>query len=70
MNRWWIYQKERFPIFAHGTLIAAFSACAVAYSSLLGAAPSPPWQAYLTAFIVCFLMFLQNRNADYFKDKE
>ena len=70
MNRWWIYQKERFPIFAHGTLIAAFSACAVAYSSLLGSAPTPSWQAYLTAFIICFLMFLQLRIADEFKDKE
>lgn len=70
MNRWWIYQKERFPIFAHGTLIAAFSACAVAYASLLESAPTPPWQAYLTAFVVCFLMFLQLRIADEFKDKE
>ena len=25
INRWWIYQKERFPIFGHGPLIAAFS---------------------------------------------
>jgi 4-hydroxybenzoate polyprenyltransferase len=70
MNRWWIYQKERFPIFAHGTLIAAFSACAVAYSSMLGNAASPTWQIYATAFVVCFLMFLQLRIADEFKDKE
>jgi 4-hydroxybenzoate polyprenyltransferase len=70
MNRWWIYQKERFPIFAHGTLIAAFSACAVAYSSMLGSAESPAWQIYVTAFVVCFLMFLQLRIADEFKDKE
>lgn len=70
MNRWWIYQKERFPIFAHGTLIAAFSACAVAYSSMLSSAPAPDWKIYLTAFLVCFLMFLQLRIADEFKDKE
>jgi 4-hydroxybenzoate polyprenyltransferase len=70
MNRWWIYQKERFPIFAHGPLIAAFSACAVAFSSMLRAAPPPSWQAYLSAFIVCFLMFLQLRIADEFKDKD
>jgi 4-hydroxybenzoate polyprenyltransferase len=70
MNRWWIYQKERFPIFAHGTLIAAFSACAVAYSSMLSSAPLPAWQIYVTAFVVCFLMFLQLRIADEFKDKE
>lgn len=70
MNRWWIYQKERFPVFAHGPLIAAFSACAVAFSSMLRGAPPPGWQSYLTAFGVCLLMFLQLRIADEFKDKE
>lgn len=70
MNRWWIYQKERFPIFAHGPLIAAFSACAVAFSSMLRGAEPPGWQHYLTAFVVCFLMFLQLRIADEFKDHE
>ncbi|MDX1680233.1 MAG: UbiA family prenyltransferase [Akkermansiaceae bacterium] len=68
MKRWWIYQKERFPIFAHGPLIAAFSACAVAFSSMLRDAEPPSWSHYLTAFVVCFLMFLQLRIADEFKD--
>ena len=70
MNRWWIYQKERFPVFAHGPLIAAFSACAVAFSSMLRGAPAPGWQSYLTAFGVCLLMFFQLRIADEFKDRE
>jgi 4-hydroxybenzoate polyprenyltransferase len=70
MNRWWIYQKERFPLLAHGPLIAAFSACAVAFSSMLRDAPPPGWQSYLTAFGVCLLMFLQLRIADEFKDAE
>lgn len=68
MSRWWIYQKERFPLFGHGPLIAAFSACAVAFSSLLRGAPPPGWQMYLTAFGVCLPMFLQLRIADEFKD--
>ncbi len=68
MNRWWIYQKERFPVFAHGPLIFAFSACAVSFSSLLRGAPAPGWQMVLTAFGVCLLMFLQLRIADEFKD--
>lgn len=68
MNRWLIYQKERFPLLAHGPLIAAFSACAVAFSSLLRKAPGPDWQMYVTAFGVCLLMFLQLRIADEFKD--
>lgn len=70
MNRWWIYQKERFPLAAHGPLIAAFSACAVSFSSLLRGAPAPDWRMFLTAFGVCLLMFLQLRIADEFKDAE
>lgn len=70
MNRWFIYQKERFPLLAHGPLIAAFSACAVSYSSLLRGAPMPALWMFLTAFIVCLLMFLQLRIADEFKDAE
>lgn len=66
--RFSIYQKERFPLLAHGPLIAAFSACAVSFSSLLRQAPVPSWQMYLTAFAVCLLMFLQLRIADEFKD--
>lgn len=68
MKRWWIYQKERFPLAAHGPLIAAFSACAVSFSSLLRGAPVPDWRMFLTAFGVCLLMFLQLRIADEFKD--
>jgi 4-hydroxybenzoate polyprenyltransferase len=68
MKRWWIYQNERFPVFAHGPLIAAFSACAVAFSALLRGAPTPTWSMFLTAFGVCLLMFLQLRIADEFKD--
>ena len=68
MNRWWIYQKERFPLLGHGPLIAAFSACAVSFSALLRGAPAPGWQMFLTAFGVCLLMFLQLRIADEFKD--
>ena len=70
MKRWWIYQKERFPLLAHGPLIAAFSACAVSFSSLVRHAPVPGWEMYLTAFVVCLLMFLQLRIADEFKDAE
>ena len=70
MKRWWIYQKERFPLLAHGLLIAAFSACGVAFSSLLRGAPTPEWPMFLTAFGVCLVMFLQLRIADEFKDAD
>ncbi len=70
MKRWLIYQKERFPLIAHGPLIAAFSACAVSFSSLLRGSPMPGIGMFVTAFVVCLLMFLQLRIADEFKDKE
>jgi 4-hydroxybenzoate polyprenyltransferase len=70
-NRWWIYQRERFPIFAHGLLIAAFSFSAVSFSMLLRGQPGlPSAQAALVAFGTAFLFFLQLRIADEFKDFE
>jgi 4-hydroxybenzoate polyprenyltransferase len=70
-NRWWIYQRERFPIFAHGPLILAFSFSAVSFSWLLRTnAGWPGWRSALVAFATCFLFFLQLRLADEFKDFE
>lgn len=69
--KWWIYQGERFPIAAHGALIAAFSFCAVSLSRMLRGEPGlPSWQAMVVAFVSCFLFFLQLRIADEFKDLE
>lgn len=71
MNRWWIYQKERFPVFAHGPLIAAFSASAVSYSALLrGGAARPAAASFVVAFFVSLGSFLLLRIADEFKDAE
>src|SRR5438874_1648179 len=68
-NRWWVYQRERFPILAHGPLIAAFSLSAVSYSACLrGGDAWPTGLAAGTAFVSCFLFFLQLRIADEFKD--
>lgn len=67
--RWWIYQKERFPLLAHGPLILMFSACAVSYSALLREG-EPRAAAFGVAFGVCLLFFLQLRIADEFKDAE
>jgi 4-hydroxybenzoate polyprenyltransferase len=70
-NRWWIYQRERFPVFAHGLLIAAFSFSAVSYSTLRRAhATLPDWRAILAAFVTSFLFFFGLRIADEFKDFE
>ncbi len=72
-NRWWIYQRERFPVFGNGLLIAAFSFSAVSFSTLLrtpaqAAVELPPLPAFAVALITAFLFFLQLRIADEFKD--
>jgi len=68
-NRWWIYQRERFPIFGHGLLILAFSTSAISYSSLLrGPAVLPSVAAATVAFLSAFISFFQLRLADEFKD--
>lgn len=72
MKRWWIYQRERFPLVAHGPLILAFSASAVSYSALLRGpeGPRPALISFVVAFIVSLGSFLLLRIADEFKDKE
>jgi hypothetical protein len=70
-NRWWIYQRMRFPLLAHGPLIAVFSFSAVSFSSLLRGRVAPPDPAtVLVAFATALLFFLQLRIADEFKDYE
>ena len=69
-SRWWIYQRERFPLVAHGILIAAFSISAVGYSSLLRADSRPTRSSMLVAFASSFLFFLQLRILDEVKDYE
>lgn len=69
LARWWIYQRERFPIVAHGILILAFSSSAVCFSSLLrGHVELPRMLVVMVAFGTAFLFFLQLRIADEFKD--
>jgi 4-hydroxybenzoate polyprenyltransferase len=79
-HRWWVYQRERFPVLAHGLLIAAFSSSAVCFSALLRgrerypnaeiffppAVPALP--SLLVAFVTAFFFFLQLRIADEHKD--
>jgi 4-hydroxybenzoate polyprenyltransferase len=70
-NRWWIYQRERFPVLAHGPLIAAFSLSAVCCSSLLrGDVRLPSGLSVAVAFATALVFFLQLRIADEFKDFE
>jgi 4-hydroxybenzoate polyprenyltransferase len=73
--RWIVYQRERFPIIAHGALIAAFSCGAVCYSAQLRAARdgtgfSVRWSSLLVAFATCLLFFFELRVSDEHKDFE
>jgi 4-hydroxybenzoate polyprenyltransferase len=73
--RWIVYQRERFPLLAHGPLIAAFSAGAVCYSAQLRARPADvPFavrgSSLIVAFVSCLLFFFELRVADEFKDAE
>jgi len=68
-SRWWTYQRERFPVFAHGLLIAIFASSAMGYTySVQDQLTAISLPALLVAFINCFLFFLLLRIADEFKD--
>lgn len=66
-NRWWIYQKERFPVFAHGLLVLVFCLSIILFSALQqGDTPDP---LHVTGAVVsALLFFFQLRVADEFKD--
>jgi 4-hydroxybenzoate polyprenyltransferase len=66
-SRLWTYQAERFPVFQHGALIAAFGASAVCLSALLRGG-APDLIAILVAVLVLFGFFFQLRIADEHKD--
>jgi hypothetical protein len=71
VNRWWIYQKERFPVLANGILIGVFSFSAVSFSALLRHGTALPSACAIAVSVVnSFLAFLQLRIADEFKDLE
>jgi 4-hydroxybenzoate polyprenyltransferase len=70
-SRWWRYQAERFPLAAHGPLIAAFTLAALGVSRLSGGREGIPELTEIGAAffsILCFFLLL--RVADEFKDFE
>jgi len=70
-ERWWIYQRERFPLVGHTPVIAAFSLAAIGYSILeRGSSTLPRARTIMVAFTCSLLFFLQLRLADEFKDFE
>ncbi|MGB0176400.1 MAG: hypothetical protein ACPF9D_04485 [Owenweeksia sp.] len=69
--RFWQYQKERFPVFAHGLLIVSFTFSAVSYSRLSrGVETFIPFRDFWPGAIVVFCLFLLMRILDEHKDRK
>ena len=70
-NRWWIYQRERFPIFAHGPLIIIFCMAVMFFSALQqDQFVLPDLVRICAAVVTTLILFFQLRVADEFKDFE
>ena len=69
-NRWWVYQQERFPIFAHGPLVIVFCLAVMLFSALQQGDDLPGTLRIAGAVISTLILFFQLRVADEFKDFE
>src|SRR5260370_35164959 len=68
-SRWYIYQRERFPLLAHVPLVLAFSLSALCFSTLLLCVQNcPAWPTITVAFLNSLFFFLQLGLAHEFKD--
>ncbi|MFQ6005368.1 MAG: UbiA family prenyltransferase [Woeseia sp.] len=68
-NRWWIYQQERFPIFAHGPLIVVFCLAVMFFSAMQQEQMVLPEFLRISGAVVsALILFFQLRVADEFKD--
>ncbi len=68
-RRWWIYQRERFPLLAHGIAILVFSFAAVEFGWQVSGKTGHPGAIELAvSFVTSFVFFALLRIADEFKD--
>ncbi|MDR1688706.1 MAG: UbiA family prenyltransferase [Clostridiales bacterium] len=74
MKKWYIYQKERFPLLQYIPMMAAFGFCAVSYSIHLDNPDAHlsdiSLPQYITAVITTLIWFMLMRIADEHKDFE
>lgn len=68
LRRFWIYQRERFPLAALGPLALVVGAGATMFSALAHRAELPGWSGVLAAAASALLVFAQMRVLDEFKD--
>jgi len=70
-KRLYIYQRERFPVVAHGLMITAFTFSAISYSRICrGLEGFISIQNFMIGIFTSFTFFLLLRIFDEFKDKE
>ncbi len=70
-KRFWIYQKERFPIVVNLIAVAVFTFSAISYSRICrGVDGFVEWQTYFIGCFATFTLFFLVRVFDEFKDKE
>lgn len=70
-SRWNTYFSERFPPLQHGVLIAAFTFGMLTYTARVASTYLPPTGlSFVVAFATAFLLILQLRILDEFKDLE
>lgn len=71
LDRFWIYQKERFPFFQNGLLIFAFTFSAISYSRICRKASGfIDLGQFIIGAITAFLFFFLMRVFDEFKDAQ
>ncbi len=70
-KRFWIYQKERFPLIANSIMITAFTFSAISYSRICrGETGFIDWSDFVIGIFATITLFLLVRIFDEFKDKE
>ena len=70
LKRFWIYQSERFPVFAYGLMVFTFAFSAMSYSKILRNDFSFSLAALLIGAMTSFGYFFLLRLFDEFKDAE
>lgn len=69
-KRFWIYQKERFPVFSYGLMVFTFAFSAMSYSKFLRNELSLSFLTLLIGAMTSFGYFFLLRIFDEFKDAE
>ena len=69
-KRLWTYQRERFPLFRTGLLLAVFTAASISVSASLAGRPLPPAWTFFVAWAATLIIFFQLRASDEVKDFE